>query len=189
MSELTAERARALLDYDPMTGVLTWKHRTPDMFTSGRNNTAEGCCARWNSIYAGVEAGSRYSAPDKKTGYISLHIVGFGNLKAHRIIWLMMTGEWPKGLVDHRDLDGYNNRWLNLRDATNAQNKANCGAYRNNTTGYKGVYKTKQSGKYLAKIRDGKKLISLGTFYDPEIANAKYGVAAEELRGEFARAV
>lgn len=44
---------------------------------------------------------------------------------AHRIIWKMETGSDPACEIDHRDLNGLNNRWENLREATTTQNGFN----------------------------------------------------------------
>lgn len=44
---------------------------------------------------------------------------------AHRIVWAIVTGAWPKDDIDHRDGDGLNNRFANLRSATKAINAQN----------------------------------------------------------------
>lgn len=49
-SELTAEIARELLDYDPLSGALTWKKRDRKWFS--RSNQWKN----WNGRYAGRQA-------------------------------------------------------------------------------------------------------------------------------------
>lgn len=71
---LTPERARELLIYDPETGALRW--RVP------------------RGVRTGALAGTRTSE-----GYSQIEI-DFRLYKAHRIIWLMQTGRWPKHHVD-----------------------------------------------------------------------------------------
>ena len=44
----------------------------------------------------------------------------------HRLAWVYMKGDdQPMPRIDHRDLDGTNNAWDNLRAATGSQNMAN----------------------------------------------------------------
>ena len=86
------------LSYDPETGVFTWK--------DGRN--------------AGMQAGSV-----NKRGYQRIKICG-REVKAHRAAFLLMTGAWPRGVVDHINWETSDNRWSNLRDVSvivNAQNR------------------------------------------------------------------
>ena len=45
--------------------------------------------------------------------------------RAHRVIWLWMTGKWPENDIDHEDRDATNNRWNNLGDKTKADNNRN----------------------------------------------------------------
>lgn len=45
--------------------------------------------------------------------------------KASRLAWLYMTGEWPKYEMDHINHVKDDNRWVNLRDVTPAENCAN----------------------------------------------------------------
>tara|TARA_R110000822_G_scaffold309905_1_gene440611 strand:+ start:282 stop:662 length:381 start_codon:yes stop_codon:yes gene_type:complete len=45
--------------------------------------------------------------------------------KAHRLVWLLIYGEWPQGIIDHIDGDGLNNRIDNLRVVSHAENCTN----------------------------------------------------------------
>jgi hypothetical protein len=94
-----------------------------------------------------------------------------------------LTG-WP--LVDHINGDGLDNRRVNLREATRAENNRNRGLNRNNRSGYKGVAPTK-SGRWSARIKAHGTDRSLGTFATAEAAARAYDDAARELFGEFAR--
>jgi hypothetical protein len=100
--------------------------------------------------------------------------------------WVLMhtfiTG-WPQ--TDHRDGDGLNNRRSNLRPATKAENGRNRRLHSNNTSGYRGVSRSRQ--RWFAQIKvDGRK-VSLGMYADPVDAARAYDQAAREHFGEFAR--
>lgn len=87
--------------------------------------------------------------------------------------------------VDHRDGDGLNNRRLNLRPATGAQNVANMKMHARNRSGAKGVWR--HGRKWRATIQRNGKNWHLGGFDTVEEASAAYQAAARELHGEFAR--
>ena len=178
---LTAETLRQLLDYDPETGILRWKKRTPEFFEDTVRRDAEQICNWWNKRFAGKIAGSL-----NKNGYIALFVLNKW-YRAHRIIWLWMTGSWPTIDVDHRDLSKSNNRWGNLREATQAQNRTNRNLRPDNTSGLKGVCWFKPQGKWRAAIQANKKRVFLGYFDTKDEAHAAYCDAAKRLHGEFAR--
>jgi hypothetical protein len=124
---------------------------------------------------------------DKK-GYVRCSDYSIGTLKTlkmHRIV-LGLTN--PKMQGDHINRNKLDNRTINLRIATNQQNKHNSIKMntKNSTSKYKGVYWHKANSKWVAAIADkGKRHI--GTF-DTEIEAAKaYNAKAIELFGEFAR--
>lgn len=162
----SAARVRELLDYDPKSGLLTWK--------SDRSN-----------IRAGTEAGCR------KRTYILVSIDDCV-YRAHQIIWLWVTGEWPANFIDHRDLDKKNNRWTNLRLANKSQNMANRGPQVNTSSGLKGAHRYRAGEKYgkpwQAGIQVMGRSIHLGHFRTAEEAHAAYCAAAQKHFGEFARA-
>jgi hypothetical protein len=90
--------------------------------------------------------------------------------------------------VDHKNRDGLNNKKTNLRKATCSQNGANRGPDRDNTSGFKGVSKTKRirnPWQALITVR-GKKMF-LGQFKTPFLASVAYASAARKYFGEFAR--
>lgn len=109
----------------------------------------------------------------------------------HRIILQRMLEDTPLEKweqVDHIDGDGLNNRRENLRLATNAQNSANKGKASKNTTGFKGVFRTKNRPKpFRAQIKVNQKSIHLGLFDTAEQAHEAYKEAAKKYFGEFAR--
>lgn len=159
---LTASYVRSLLSYNPDSGEMRWR--------KDRHGTAK----------AGDLAGHI------SLGYRVIKMVG-RSIKAHRVAWLIQTGEWPPGQVDHRDCDGTNNRWSNLRLASPGENARNRRAHCDNPTSLKGVYRCKD-GRYSASITKNYVQYNLGRFDTAEDAHAAYAAAAVELHGEFARA-
>lgn len=158
-----AERVRELLDYNPSTGEFTWK------IPHGRSG-------------AGQLAGS----PNGE-GYIGIKIDG-KLYAAHRLAWLHVTGSFPRHLVDHINGIRTDNRFANLRQATNSQNQANAKRPVTNTSGFKGVSFIKRANKWQASIRFEGRQISLGRHRTPEAAHQAYLDAATRYHGEFARA-
>lgn len=162
---LTAERLREILHYDPETGLFTWcAHTTPRHRTTG-----------------GQIAGRRQSR-----GYIQITIDGRCYV-AHRLAWFYITGSWPAAEIDHINGIRDDNRFVNLREATRAQNMANSRRLHSNTSGFKGVSFDKRDGRWRAYIRGNQRRHHLGSFDTPEEAHAAYCAAAAELFGEFAR--
>jgi hypothetical protein len=89
-------------------------------------------------------------------------------------------------MIDHRDGNRANNRWSNLRLATQSENSANRHRHINNTSGFKGVSLCKW-GKWRACIEKNGRKIHLGMYDTPQAAHAAYVAAARKLFGEFAR--
>jgi hypothetical protein len=94
--------------------------------------------------------------------------------KAHRFIWAIVTGEWPKNEIDHINGDSSDNRWENLRDITRTQNQLNQNfLYVNNTNGLMGISKT-PSGKFKVQLGINGQRCRLGTFETMEEAHQVY---------------
>jgi hypothetical protein len=169
----TADEVRAVLDYDPESGILTWLARQGD----------DRATKAWNAKHANKQAGSL-----NKKGYLQVRLFG-RNYQAHRVIWLLVTGRWPSGFdIDHSDTVRSNNRLDNLRLATNSQNRANSKKPSNNTSGFKGVHFSKVVDRYVASISVNGRTHHLGCYGTPEAAHAAYLNAAEWHFGPFARA-
>lgn len=158
---LTADRLRELLNYDPGTGVFTRK-------VGRAGNAKEGEVAGYRS----------------RKGYRVIKI-DCRPYKAHRLAWLYETGAWPADLIDHINGIKDDNRFVNLREATNAENIQNAKRFKSNSSGFKGVSFLR--GRWSSRIRIGGKSKWLGWFYTPEEAYAAYISAAEKYHGEFAR--
>jgi hypothetical protein len=165
--DISAEYARQLLDYNPETGVLTWKARTPDMFKDGKR-PKEWRCRNWNSKCAGKVAGC-----DRGDGYWVLRIDDILHFR-HRIAWLIKTGDWPSDEIDHRDGVDKGDVISNLRPATHAENMQNARMKRNNKSGFIGVSWSKAASKWGARINFQGRYVHLGLFDDPAEASAAY---------------
>lgn len=110
-------------------------------------------------------------------------------LSMHRVILERILGRvlLKDEECDHRDLNTLNNCRSNLRIATRAQQGANRGLGKGNTSGFKGVYLNKRNGRWIAHIKVMGKHKMLGAYATPEEAHAAYCDAAVKYFGEFAR--
>lgn len=154
---LTAEILRELVSYDPDTGDFKWK------ISGGRRK-------------CGQKAGSN----GHPHGYCQIGI-DCTLYFAHRLAWLYVHGEWPRGEVDHIDGDTANNRIANLRDTSHAANMQNIRkANVNNSTGFLGTRRYK-SGKFFAVITANGKRRFLGSFVTPQSAHEAYLTAKRML--------
>lgn len=171
---LTQEMVRSVLRYEPETGALYWLRRTTSLFPPSLHSP-QSRAQRWNKKYAGKLA---FTSKDEG-GY--LHGAIFGEkLKAHRVIWLYMTGHIP-GEIDHINGNRADNRWENLRAATRIDNARNQKLRKDNKTGAPGISRT-AAGTYVVTIGVGGSILNLGTFHSFEMAK-KARKQAQEVYG------
>ena len=156
---LTQQQLKALLWYEPRSGMFRWRHTTNRRLKP------------WDV------AGSRGGV---KRNYIYIQI-GDSNYRAHRLAWLYMTGEWPLHLVDHIDGDGLNNAWENLREATNKQNSENKSVRSNVVSGMRGVHLIPAKNKWKATVTHEGKQHYLGLFDNAEEAFVVVEAKRKEL--------
>lgn len=170
---LTQSRLHSLLDYDPETGIFTWKKREPSV----SDNPAK--ISSWNSKYAEAPAGVRTH------GYFRISIDD-KKYYSHRLAFLFVLGRWPYDLVDHINGNGFDNRWENLRDSTKKANSENSNnRARKNKTGFTGVVKLGE-GRFMAQcgaLRRLKGSSYLGVFKSAEEAHQEYLKAKALLKG------
>ena len=88
-TNLTKEEARELIKYDFESGRAWQQRRDRKWFKTQR------AYSTWNTCHAGKEITS-----DNGNGYYQVILLGEKFL-LHRVIWLYVTGEWPKGDIDH----------------------------------------------------------------------------------------
>jgi hypothetical protein len=137
----------------------------------------------------GILTSKRWNKPvgtsDKKGQGLS---TCFGRI--HRLIWVWMTGDdLGTDVIDHINGDPYDNRWVNLRRCTKAQNQMNRGDNANNTSGWKGVTWAKDTQRWQASIGFMGKVIYLGQYDTADEAHDVYLEEAEKCFGEYMRAL
>lgn len=144
-TSLTQDRVKELFSYDPVTGLLT---RLVSVGTA--------------------KAGTVITGGRDRDGYMKIAIDRCTH-QVHRVVWLYMTGSLPIHQIDHRDHARSNNKWLNLREATVAQNTRNSKIRCTNSSGVKGVYWCKATKKWRGEVKhDGKREYS----YFDDLADA-----------------
>lgn len=159
---LTAERAREKLDYDPETGVFTWR-------------------THYFSHLVGQRAGGRAREEGGRMR-VTMCIDGARH-EAGRVAWLMMTGERPNGRVAFLNGDNTDLRWANLVVRTHSESMV--GRSWSKVSPYRGV--NLQAGRWLAQIGKDRKTLHIGSFGTPEEAARAYDARARALYGDAAR--
>ena len=157
---LTYARLHTVVDYDPSTGLFTWKVRPLSEFKSLR------ACLAWNGRNSGKTAGHK----NKIHGYIEMSIDS-EKLPAHRVAWLYMSGVWPTLDIDHLNGVRHDNRISNLRVVSRAVNLQNVRG-RGARSGFTGVGRVGR--KFAARICIDYRNIHLGYFETAEEAHATY---------------
>ncbi len=164
--ELTQAEAERLFHYDPETGNLIRR------ITVG-SRSREGDVAG-HHLHHGYRA------------------VGINSVKylVHRVVWLIIHGEFPPKEIDHINGDKSDNRLTNLRAVSRHENNRNLKLSKRNTSGVIGVSYDKRRNKWIARIQsEACTQKSLGEFQNKSdaiearrLANIKYGYHANHGR-------
>lgn len=149
-SDLTADRLRELLHYDPETGLFTCQVRTGSRSKVGE---VTGC--------------------SDGNGYLQIRILG-RSYRAHRLAWIYVHGCWPARDIDHINGVRDDNRIANLRDVTRSINMQNIrtATAGNKSSGLLGVSVAKL--RWKAMIRVNGRNEHIGVFDTPELAHEAY---------------
>lgn len=144
---LTRETLIENLRYDPVTGY----------FYRLRSSS-------WAKI------GDRAGRKDDPETYTLIGLLGH-KYTAHRLAWLYVHGEFPKGMIDHINRDKSDNRIENLREVTRAQNAMNSKMNVKNSSGYKGVFFHRGRQEWRAQINIRNRVVNIGKFASAEAAH------------------
>jgi hypothetical protein len=154
---------RARLEYNPLSGVFTWK-------VNGYHNTTvagdvAGSISHWGYIVISIRLDGRHH-----------------RIFAHRLAWAFVHGAWPIPMIDHHDGAKTFNAIANLREADhslNGQNQRRAPS-NNRSCGLLGVSPT-ASGRWRSGIFVNKRRIHLGCFDTAEVAHQAYIAAKRRL--------
>lgn len=151
-------RLKQLLNYDPLTGILTWKKN-----------------------HFSVKIGQIAGAVDDR-GYRRISVNGKSYL-AHRIAWTFIHDAWPNNQIDHINGNRDDNRATNLRDVTNRTNIINSYKHRNGKLPGATYLKRLKQRKHpwQAQIRMNGRQTFLGCFATKEEAHKAYMKVYNEL--------
>lgn len=163
---ITQKELKLFLEYSSKNGEFRWKVSPRKRFVLSDKQIA-GCIS-------------------KAIGYCLIGING-KRYYAHRLAWPYMTGKWPTSQIDHVNGNKTDNRFCNLREADQSTNKCNKPKRKDNTSGYKGVWLHKETGKWRAGLKIRGRKVDLGLHATPLAAYAAYCKAANVHHGQYAR--
>ncbi len=156
LAKPTQRYVKSLFDYDAGTGELRW-------------NVTRSRTAHKGDI----------------AGHHRIIRIDGRNYKTSHVIWLWMTGELPQKTIDHKDRNPLNNRWENLREATQSQQCMNRGIRSDNYSGCPGVIWRAKRQKWEVQIKADSRTISLGYFDDWDVAVTYRERHIGKYHGEF----
>ncbi len=140
MKKLTQKELKQVVHYNPETGIFTRKITT-------QYNAQKG-------DIAGTNHGD---------GYLNFWVNGkcYSN---SRLAWLYVYGYFPENMIDHINRIRNDNRICNLREVSPQCNNRNSSIYITNTSGIKGVYWYKKTGKWCVQIQTNRECKTLGYY-------------------------
>ena len=154
---MTSEELKKILCYDPTTGLFTRLTKT--------RGYAIGEIAGTPMLHGHILIGI-----NKK------------RMLAHRLAWLYVYGTWPVDQIDHINGNPTDNRLINLRESTQAENTQNKRtASKRSKSGLLGVHWCIRSNKWIAKIMLNGTNRYLGSFNSDEAAFNAYLLAKRVL--------
>lgn len=128
-SQITQALLKEYLSYDPNTGVLTWIKKP-----SKRANI-----------------NSRAGSLVPSTGYRSINLFG-KSYPEHHVVWCWYHGLWSTSLLDHQNQIRDDNRIVNLREVTIAENAQNRKRRRDTVLNESGIWYNRKRNRYVAEI-------------------------------------
>jgi len=161
-NQLTIDYLNECFLLNPLTGDLIWKFRPRNHFK---------WASEWvlfNTQNAGNVAGNL-----EGNGYIRVRINGVKH-KAHRICYWIYTNKIPDKELDIDHINGVknDNRELNLRLVSAAENMKNMRLNKSNSSGVMGVDQHKKTKRWRARITINSKKVHLGYFHSKDEAIA-----------------
>lgn len=111
-----------------------------------------------NRAKVGAVAGGAKSGTYRKIGIDGVEYY------VHRLVWLVETGKWPENTIDHINRNPRDNRFSNLREATESQQKMNQRRRSDNKSGVRGVTYCKNTKKWSVEIKADKVKHRIGRF-------------------------
>ena len=155
------DKLKSVLSYNKDSGLFTWTKAISSRALIGR------------------------TAGTIVNGYVCISIFG-KRYQAHRLAFAFVNDEFPSLLIDHVNGIISDNRWLNLREATNSQNTCNSRISSRNSTGVKGVSFDSSRNQYRARIDVNGIAVRLGRFDSLEEASQAVFDARVIYHKEFA---
>ena len=138
--ELTQDRLKELLEYNPDTGEFKWKI-TKNNLNAKKNSKAGSFTNNYNII-----------------------TIDYRHYRGSHIAFLYMDGYIPENNVMHINGKSYDDRWCNLKHTSSSCKSKNSKLYKNSTSGVKGVNYNRTVDKWLVRISDKRKNIYIGNF-------------------------
>lgn len=121
-----------------------------------------------------VDGGERFGF-DRGDGYLVGSVFG-RQMLVHRVVWMLLHGTWPEGVIDHIDGNPSNNRIENLRDVPQAINCQN----RHDPRGYRVVTRNGTT-RFPVSVGVGGKSHYIGNYDDEAKARSAYVKAKRRL--------
>ncbi len=159
MNNITLDRLRSLLFYNPDTGE----------FRRLKYARKDGIVG-W---------------PDE-LGYIHIR-VDYRLYLSHRLAWFYIYGYWPKNGIDHINGNTADNRLWNLREADQTHNTFNSCLGKRNKSGCKGVSWDSSRGLWRSTIQAHGKWKQIGRFKLFCVAIKSRRTEELRLHGDFSR--